>query len=58
MTRQRRSAVYVVLHETVGHDLVFKHYTKKVVVGNYTEPKMQRTPEQLKSKRGKPGANH
>jgi hypothetical protein len=35
----RRSAVYVALSETVGHDLVFRHYTNKVVVGKYPEVK-------------------
>lgn len=44
----RRSAVYVALSESVGHDLVFRHYTNKVVVGKY--PKMKtKFPQQSKS---------
>lgn len=31
----RRTAVFVVPSETVGHDLTFTHYTSKVVVGKY-----------------------
>ena len=37
---KRKSAVHVVPNETVGHDLVFRHYTNKVVVGKYPELKM------------------
>jgi len=35
MTTLRRSAVLVVLSNAVGHELVFSHYTNKVVVGKY-----------------------
>lgn len=55
---KRRSAVYVVLNETVGHDLVFRHYTNKVVVGKYSELKTIKSTEQEKTsnrKKGKPG---
>ena len=34
--KTRRSAVFVVPNSIVGHELVFKHHTNKVVVGNYT----------------------
>jgi hypothetical protein len=37
----RRSVVYVATSETVGHDLVFRHYTNKVVVGKYSEAKIK-----------------
>lgn len=32
---KRRTAVFVVPCETVGHDLIFRHYTNNVVVGKY-----------------------
>ena len=35
MKTSRRSCVFVAHSNTVGHDLVFRHYTAKVVVGNY-----------------------
>jgi len=31
----RRNCVSVVLSNTVGHELVFRHYTNKVVVGKH-----------------------
>lgn len=37
--KTRRSAVFVIPNDIVGHQLVFKHYTNKVVVGNFTEAK-------------------
>jgi hypothetical protein len=33
--KTRRSAVFVIPNSIVGHELVFKHHTNKVVVGNY-----------------------
>jgi hypothetical protein len=50
---RRRTAVYVAPSETVGHDLVFRHYTNKVVVGKYPETKMTETAGKLKDKRTK-----
>jgi hypothetical protein len=35
----RRSAVLVVLSGSVGHELVFRHVTSKVVVGQYPQMK-------------------
>ena len=36
MTVPKRNCVFVALGNTVGQDLVFRHYTSKVVVGTYT----------------------
>lgn len=36
MKTGRRSAVFVIPNHIVGHELVFKHYTNKVVVGKHT----------------------
>jgi len=44
MSTLRRTAVHVALRETVGHDLIFRHYTNKVVVGKYVETKMKSFP--------------
>jgi hypothetical protein len=53
---RRRTAVYVAPSETVGHDLVFRHYTNKVVVGKYPETKMAGTAETKRQKsEKKPG---
>lgn len=50
---RRRTAVYVALSENVGHDLVFRHYTNKVVVGKYlTELKISKPSNQAKKLRG------
>lgn len=35
MKTGRRSAVFVIPNYIVGHELVFKHYTNKVVVGKH-----------------------
>jgi hypothetical protein len=32
MERLRRNSVFIALHGTLGRDLVFRHYTNKVVV--------------------------
>lgn len=47
----RKTAVYVALSETVGHDLVFRHYTNKVVVGKYPEVKMGKNANQQANKK-------
>jgi hypothetical protein len=36
MTIRRRNCVFVALSNTVGHELIFRHYTNKVVVGSYS----------------------
>lgn len=46
---RRRTAVYIVPSEIVGHDLIFRHYTNKVVVGKYPETKMSKALEQLRN---------
>ena len=35
MKTPRKNCVFVAHSDTVGHELVFRHYTNKVVVGNY-----------------------
>lgn len=40
MARLRRNSVFVALQGTIGQELVFKHYTDKVVVARY--PNMSR----------------
>lgn len=50
---RRRTAVYVVPSATVGHDLIFRHYTNKVVVGKYPETKMSRAVEKIKNAQAK-----
>jgi hypothetical protein len=37
MDRLRRNSVYVALHGTLGRDLIFKHYTNKVVAATHPE---------------------
>jgi hypothetical protein len=37
--KTRRSAVFVIPNSIVGHKLVFRHHTNKVVVGNYVYDK-------------------
>lgn len=46
MARLRRTAVFVALSSNVGHELVFRHYTNKVVVGKYPDTKTMKSPEQ------------
>jgi hypothetical protein len=53
---KRRTAVFVVPCETVGHDLKFRHYTNKVVVGKYPKLKMDRAIAQAKDQRLKKDA--
>lgn len=50
--KTRRSAVFVIPNSIVGHELVFKHHTNKVVVGNYSLPKSQ-LPDQQKQSQAK-----
>lgn len=50
---RRRPAVYVALSETVGHDLVFRHYTNKVVVGKYPKMKVKSPQQSMSIKRKK-----
>jgi len=59
MERLRRNSVHVALHGTLGRDLVFRHYTNKVVVAHCPE----RTTNKLFNTRRQPGskvteANH
>jgi hypothetical protein len=35
----RRNCVFVALSSAVGHELVFRHYTNKVVVGKCSDGK-------------------
>ena len=35
MKAGRRSAVFIIPNHIVGHELIFEHYTRKVVVGKY-----------------------
>jgi hypothetical protein len=46
--KTRRSAVFVIPNSIVGHELVFKHHTNKVVVGNYTSLITSKISEQSK----------
>ena len=39
MAKHKRSAVFIALSNTVGHELVFRHYTSKVVVADHPDPK-------------------
>ena len=45
-----RSSVFVALSCAVGHELVFMHYTNKVVVGKYPDQKPALSPEMVKQK--------
>ncbi|MGZ3851834.1 MAG: hypothetical protein ACXVBX_03520 [Flavisolibacter sp.] len=48
MERLRRNSVYVALHGTLGRELVFRHYTNKVVVADLREAtavKLSRRPK-------------
>lgn len=39
MKRPKRSSVFVAHHGTIGKDLVFRHYTSKVVAARHPESK-------------------
>ena len=43
MFRIRRSSVFMTPPSTLGGDLVFKHYTSKVVVATYPETRKVKT---------------
>ena len=50
MARLQRKSVYVALQGTIGKDLVFTHYTDKVVVARYpdkSQVKISETPKAL-----------
>ncbi|MBO9683369.1 MAG: hypothetical protein J7502_12000 [Flavisolibacter sp.] len=51
--KTRRSAVFVIPNSIVGHELVFKHHTNKVVVGNYISLITSKISEQSKDIKGK-----
>jgi hypothetical protein len=48
--KTRRSAVFVIPNYIVGHELMFRHYTNKVVVGEYTDPNAIKISKQINSK--------
>jgi hypothetical protein len=48
---KRRTAVFIVPSQIVGHDLIFRHYTNKVVVGKYVCAKMPGVTEQVKDQK-------
>ena len=48
MARLNRSAVYVALQGTIGRELVFKHYTNKVVAAIYPDMEKLKSPEKAK----------
>ena len=59
MERLRRNSVYVALHGTLGRDIVFRHYTNKVVVGNCPEgTKVKLSHRHRLTKRNMTEANH
>ena len=39
MKLTKRNCVFVALSNAVGHELVFRHYTNKVVVGKHPDRK-------------------
>jgi hypothetical protein len=51
MDRLRKNSVYVALHGTIGRDLIFRHYTNKVVAATHPE----NTPVQLFQRLTHPG---
>jgi hypothetical protein len=53
MKTGRRSAVFVIPNHIVGHELVFKHYTNKVVVGKYISINTIKASEQLTTRKRK-----
>jgi len=54
MRKQKRSAVFVALSNTVGHELVFERYTDKVVVAKYPRNESNCQPLMLSKKAVKP----
>jgi hypothetical protein len=54
MARLTRTSVFVALSSNVGHELIFRHYTNKVVVGKYPDTKtIQSSEQEKKKKRGR-----
>lgn len=53
MAQLRRNAVFTALSDTIGHELVFKHYTNKVVVGRCPNKRKVRPGKQQTPKRKK-----
>jgi hypothetical protein len=53
MKTGRRSAVFVIPNHIVGHELVFKHYTNKVVVGKYISINTIQASEKLTTRKRK-----
>jgi hypothetical protein len=58
LMKTRRSAVFVIPNSIVGHELVFSHYTNKVVVGNYTyKPSKNQKGQRIGKERGNSNDN-
>ena len=53
MARLRRNSVFTALSGSIGHELVFKHYTDKVVVGKYPDMSNVKPSELQKQQRSK-----
>jgi hypothetical protein len=53
MERLRKNSVYVALHGTLCRDLVFRHYTNKVVVARCPEATTVKSLHTLKHRRAK-----
>ncbi|HEY6953785.1 MAG TPA: hypothetical protein VI385_01010 [Flavisolibacter sp.] len=59
MEKPRRNSVYVALHGTLGRDLIFRHYTNKVVVAQCLQPGRPKLSRSQKSpKRNMTEANY
>jgi hypothetical protein len=53
MSTLKRNAVFVALQGTIGRELVFKHYTSKVVAAVYPDLSNAKTSEKTKRARKK-----
>jgi hypothetical protein len=53
MKTGRRSAVFVIPSHIVGHELVFRHYTNKVVVGKHISINTKHASEKLITRKRK-----
>ena len=53
MASIKRNSVFTALQGTIGQELVFKHYTKKVVVGKYPDMSKVEPSERQKLQRAK-----
>jgi hypothetical protein len=49
----KRNSVFTALSGTIGHELVFKHYTNKVVVAQYPDMSRVKSSELQKVQRSK-----